>query len=183
MHIIPLTILLAVTAIYVLRYFRPVGNALDGETILVRPVPLIARIRMHIVPAVVGTIIGVALASTGFAPWWIIAVPLVAFGVLLALPIAYTLTTEGIRLGHGTFRRWTEFAGAARYRGGAKLQGANGRRGMRIWLGGWRGDDEFLLILRRAIRNAYKGEDRAQVVAFPPEMRPADDQPSWRIPA
>jgi hypothetical protein len=183
MHIIPITIILAATLIYILRYVRPFANTLEGETFLQRPVPLIARLRMHIVPAVVGTAVALVLARFAHAPGWTVAVPSLAYVLLVATPISYTLTAEGVRLGFGTFRRWTEFAGAIRYRGGAKLQGANGRRGMRIWLGGGRGDDEFLLVLRRAIRDAYKGGEASRVIPFEPERSATDEQSSYHIPA
>ncbi|HWK79514.1 MAG TPA: hypothetical protein VNP95_02040 [Thermomicrobiales bacterium] len=183
MNIIPTTIILLATLVHIARYFRPFANTLEGEPFLVRPVPLIARLRMHIVPAVVGTAVALLLARFAQAPDWTVAVPFAAYALLVAMPISYTLTSEGVRLGRGSFRRWTEFAGAIRYRGGAKLQGANGRRGMRIWLGGGRGDDEFLLVMRLAIRDAYKGGDAARVIPFAPEKRPADDTSGYQIPA
>ncbi|MGC4107461.1 MAG: hypothetical protein QM753_14150 [Thermomicrobiales bacterium] len=183
MHIISIAMLILATILYGLRFFRPFANMLEGDTFLRRPVPLLARMRMHIVPAVVGTLVAGASVRIMNAPSWVSVVPLLTYLLLIALPISYTLTSEGIRLGYGTFRRWTEFAGAIRYRGGAKLQGANGRRGMRIWLGGARGDDEFLLVVRRAIRDAYKGGDATQVVAFSTETPAGDDHSAFHIPA
>lgn len=184
MPIIPTTLILLATLVYILRYIRPFANALEGTVFLVRPVPLIARLRMHVVPAVIGTTVAALLARAAAAPGWTVAIPPVAYLALVAMPIAYTLTSDGLRLGYGTFRRWTEFAGAIRYRGGAKLQGAGGRRGMRIWLGGGRGDDEFLLVLRRAIRDAYKGGEASQVIAYEPERCAGDEKNStYHIPA
>lgn len=183
MHFIPTTVILLVAIVYGLRYFRPFGNELDGERFLVRSVPLLARMRMHIVPALVGVVLAGILARTAGAPVWTIAVPIAIYLILLAVPISYTLTSDGVRLGYGTFRRWTEFAGAIRYRGGAKLQGANGRRGLRIWLSGGLGDDEFLLILRRAIRDAYKGGERSNDVAFSSEAHPTEEHSTYSLPA
>ena len=183
MPIIPIILIVLVTLAYVLRFLRPFGNALEGEIFLVRLVPLIARMRMHVVPFVVGTTWAAVLVGTTRMPVWTMVVPISAFVLLLAVPISYTLTSEGVRLGYGTFRRWTEFAGAIRYRGGAKLQGANGRRGMRIWLSGGLGDDEFLLVLRRAIRDAYKGGNHGRVIAFSPEGLPTDEHSAFKVTA
>ncbi|MGC4191255.1 MAG: hypothetical protein QM589_08820 [Thermomicrobiales bacterium] len=182
MPIIAPALILLVIIIYIARYVRPFGNTMSGETFLVRPLSLIARMRMHIVPAIIGTIVAVLLVRYGDAPLPTIAIPLVAYLILVALPTSYILTTEGVRLGSGTFRRWTEFAGAIRYRGGAMLQGANNRRGMRIWLGGDRGDDEFLLVLRHAIKDAYKGSEHPQVVAFASENSGADGHSALNLP-
>lgn len=183
MHILPTILILLAILIYVMRYIRPFANALEGTTFLVRGVPLLARLRMHLVPVILGTIVAVLLARFAGSPRWTIAVPFAAYVLLVAMPISYTLTSDGVRLGFGTFRRWTEFAGAIRYRGGAKLQGANGRRGLRIWLSGGRGDDEFLLVLRRAIRDAYKGGEASHVIAFEPERHLQDDNSTYQIPA
>ena len=40
-----------------------------------------------------------------------------------------------------------------------QLQGVAGVRGMRVWLSGSRGDDEFVALLRRLIKRAYKGQN------------------------
>lgn len=153
-----LFLLLFLGGLYSLRYYRLFANQLQGTFVCQRPLPLLARMRLHAIPALLGVLLAIGLHAIEHAPIWAIGIPVVGYLGLLVLPLSYQLTTEGIRLGLGTFRRWTEFAGARRYRGGAKLQGANGRRGMRIWLSGTRGDDEFLHQIRRAIRDAYKGD-------------------------
>jgi hypothetical protein len=170
---LPFIILIALMALPWLRIARPGGRAISGRVIHTHPVPLLARMRMHLVPAVIVLLGAVGLVVFRDLPWWGIAVALASVVVLVATPIQYTLTTIGIRLGMTRFRRWTEFAGVSRAPGGARLQGAAGARDRRIWLSGSRGDDEFLALLRRMIRNAYKGQNVLQ--EFPP--RTSNERP------
>jgi hypothetical protein len=84
-------------------------------------------------------------------------VVLTLLALLLALPMRYTLTSRGIRAGWTPFRRWTEFGGVARRRGGVRLQGVAGARPLTVWLSGGRDDDDFVLLLRQLVRGSYKG--------------------------
>ena len=150
-----------------LRLVRPGALTVVGHTIYDARMPLLARLRMH---AAIGAIVllgSVALQIWWDLPWWGGVAALVSTVALVAVPARYTLTTVGIRSGWTPFRRWTEFAGVSRAPGGARLQGAAGTRDKRIWLSGSRGDDEFVALLRRMIRNAYKG--RNVLLDFPPE--------------
>src|SRR5680860_771654 len=147
------------------RLIRPGFNRVHGTPIMVVSLPLLARIRMHVIPAVVALGLGVWLATIRDVPWWIVLVPVVSGACLIAIPVRYTLTDAGIRLGWTSFRRWTEFAGVRRAPGGAKLAGVQKTFGMHIWLSGSRGDDEFLQFLRQAVKNAYKGQ--SIVIPFP----------------
>lgn len=171
-------LLLALGGIYALRYYRFFANRVQGTLMRRRPLPLLARMRLHAVPALFGVLLALAFIVLAHASRWVIGVPIFGYLVLLTLPLSYQLTTEGIRLGRGTFRRWTEFAGARRFRGGAILQGANGRRGMRVWLSRTRGDDEFLLQIRRAIRDAYQGGREDTVPVTPTSV----DHPDRAMP-
>jgi hypothetical protein len=148
-----------------IRLIRPGFNHLQGTPILTFRLPLLARIRMHAIPATVALGLAVFLAVDGSLPWWTIAFPIVSNVLLLALPVRYTVTAVGIRLGWTRFRRWTEFAAVRRAPGGARLVGVHKARGMHIWLSRSRGDDEFLQFLRHTMRNAYKGD--STVVPFP----------------
>jgi len=150
-----------------IRLVRPGFNKLPGTTIMVVPLPLLARIRMHAAPTLVALGLGLWLAVRGDVPWWVVLVPIVSSACLIAIPVRYTLTDDGIRLGWTSFRRWTEFAGVRRAPGGAKLAGVQKTFGMHIWLSGSRGDDEFLQFLRQTVKNAYKG--RSGVIPFPVE--------------
>lgn len=150
-----------------LRVGRPSRRSIRGAVILNTGMPLLARIRMHLVPCTVILATSVLLVAFGDLPWWGPFVALASNVGLVALPIRYTLTTNGIRVGWTPFRRWTEFAGVARAPGGARLQGVAGSRDKRVWLSGSRGDDEFLHFLRRTIKNAYQG--RNVLVEFPPK--------------
>jgi hypothetical protein len=150
-----------------IRLVRPGFNRLQGTTTLIVPLPLLARLRMHALPALLALGLGTWFAVNGDLPWWTLAIPVISNVLLMAIPVKYTLTTDGIRLGWTAFRRWTEFAGVRRAPGGARLVGANKTLGMSIWLSGSRGDDEFLHFLRRTVRDAYKG--KGDVVPFPVE--------------
>lgn len=154
-----LTCLLAIVlALTWARLFRPVRKSVEGTTIRVVPLPLLAKIRMHWVPSIVAIGLAVGLALTGNLAWWMVALPAISTILLLSIPVRYTITDEGIRLGWTEFRRWTEFAGVRRARFGARLLGVSGGRGMYIWLAGSRDDDEFLHFLRQTQKNAYKGQ-------------------------
>ncbi len=120
-------------------------------------IPILARARMHLASGTSALAVAVILAIAGTAPWWILAAPLFSYGLLLLLPIKYTLTDAGIRLGATEFRRWTEFAAVRRAPGGARLIGVQRGRGMHVWLSGSRGDDEFILFLKKTLQDAYKG--------------------------
>lgn len=147
------------------RLVRPGFNRLEGDHIAVVSIPLLARIRMHAVPSALAIAVAFMLAVLDLVPWWVLTIPVGSSTVLILLPVAYTLTTRGIRFGWTEFRRWTEFAGVRRAPGGARLIGVQRGRGMHIWLSRSRGDDEFLYFLKQTIRGAYKGD--ATVIPFP----------------
>lgn len=145
------------------RLYHP-GHRLEGATLLVVPLPFLARLRMHIVPIASLVVVGTILAVVDLMPWLGLLAPLISGVLLLAIPVNYTLTTVGIRLGLKRFRRWTEFAAVRRSPGGARLIGVQRSRGLHIWLSGSRGDDEFLHFLRETVKNAYKG---GRITSFP----------------
>jgi hypothetical protein len=166
-----LVLLPIVIALTWARLIRFGSNRIEGTILHIAPLPLLARIRMHAVPSLLAIALGLALAITGTMSWWFVLAPLVSAILLIAIPANYTLTDQGIRLGRSSFRRWTEFGGVRRARGGARLPPVSGVRGMHIWLSGSRGDDEFLQVIRTLIRNAYKGSN--SVIAFPDSHQPA----------
>jgi hypothetical protein len=159
-------LLVVLIALPWLRIVRPGGARIEGRVIHKQRLPLLARLRMHAVPGGVVLLGAVVMVAFWDLPWWGPAIALVSAAALVVCPIGYTLTTLGIRMGWTRFRRWTEFAGVSRAPGGARLQGAAGARDRRIWLSGSRGDDEFVALLRRLIRDAYKG--RNVLHEFPP---------------
>ncbi|MGI8404648.1 MAG: hypothetical protein ACR2OE_07770 [Thermomicrobiales bacterium] len=171
-----LSLLLGITIIgNWLHIVRPFGGRLEGKVFLTVRLPLLARLRMHAMPALLGTALAIILVYLHGAPIWVIGVPLISSALAIALPAKYTLTNLGIRKGWTPFRRWTEFAGVSRARGGARLQGVHGSRSMRIWLSGSRGDDEFLQLLRQSIKNGYKGDRRTTVVSFTSTTPPSQN--------
>lgn len=155
------------------RLLHP-GHRLEGTRVLMVPLPFLARLRMHIVPIAASMILATTLALLDLMPWLGLLAPLISGVLLLAIPVNYTLTSVGIRLGRKRFRRWTEFAAVRRSPGGARLVGVQRSRGLQIWLSGSRGDDEFLHFLRETVKNAYKGE---QVASFPAPGRSTGHMP------
>ena len=154
-----ISLLLAVVLVLTwARLIRPGRKSVEGKTIHIAPLPLLAKIRMHLVPSTAAIGLAVGLALTGNLAWWMVALPVISSILLLSIPVGYTITDAGIRLGWTEFRRWTEFAGVRRARFGARLLGVSGSRNMYIWLSGSRGDDEFLHFLRQTQKNAYKGQ-------------------------
>lgn len=133
-------------------------SAAEGELLLRIAIPLYSRIKMLAMP--VGLSLAIAIAAYFFdaLPGWGIGLVIAICIVLLAIPMSYTLTSIGIRVGLGQFRRWTEFAGVRRSAVGALLQGVEGKRSYPIFLGASPEDDEFVLTLKNLIRDSYKGK-------------------------
>lgn len=155
----PLTyLLIAILIVTWARLYRPVRRHIEGTTLQIAPLPLLAKIRMHLWPTIGAFLLATGLVLTGNLPWWGLAAPIVSTILLLTLPVHYTITDRGIRLGWTEFRRWTEFAGVRRARFGARLVGVSGKRGLAIWLSGSRDDDDFLHFLRQTQKQAYKGQ-------------------------
>ncbi|MBA3415660.1 MAG: hypothetical protein H0U10_10590 [Chloroflexia bacterium] len=153
------------------RVFRPGARPTPSRVIHREPLSLLGRLRLSGVPG------GLLLIATVLG-WWSGLVSPVSFGLvgfglaaLLALPVAYTLTPRGIALGRTPPRRWTEFGGVGRQQWGVRLQGVAGGRGMTVWLSGDRGDDDFVLLLRKLVRGSYQGwVDPAAADATQPAM-------------
>lgn len=153
------------------RLVEPGSHFVEGDILHVVPMPLLARMRMHSAFVAAPVIAGAVLAMLDILPWRWVILPVISAVMLIAIPIRYTLTSTGIRRSFGAFRRWTEFGRVNRAPGGARLLPVSGTRGMRIWLSGSRGDDEFLLMLRSLIRDAYKGAH--DVVNIRPNQSPS----------
>ncbi len=136
-------------------------SRIEGERLLQVPIPLLARAKMVALPFTAGVMIIIAEALIIDARWISVLLLLVAFVIVLGLPINYTLTTVGICSGRGRFRRWTEFAGVRRYATGAILQGGPRSSSYPIFLSGNRDDDEFVLTLKNLILDSYKGTHSA----------------------
>jgi hypothetical protein len=155
-NLIGIVLIIATLALY-LRIWSPWGEPEVGNLVRRVNLPLLGRLRMHGPAAAV--LIAAALAFWGLGlvspPTVVIVVALL--GALIVMPMTYTLTSQGIRLGKTPFRRWTEFGGVARRRGGVRLQGVAGARSLTVWLSGGREDDEFVLLLRQLVRGSYKG--------------------------
>lgn len=177
-HILTIGIALMIFVALFSRVFVPWAGRPTGALVRKAPLSLLGRMRMHGLAGIIGLALSALAVYVGLVPqWFIIVMPLV-FAVLVALPMSYTLTTEGIMAGHTPMRRWTEFGGVTRSRGGVRLQGVAGARGMTVWLSSSRDDDDLVLLLRQLVRGAYKGQ-------VGPELGPAvsEEQRSPSLPA
>jgi len=150
-------ILLAVTLALFPRIWVPWGERASGNLVGRETLSALGRLRMH-GPSVglvfFASVVLLALGKIG--PLTLVLVTAL-LALLLALPVRYTMTSRGIRVAWTPFRRWTEFGGVARRRGGVRLQGVAGARPLTVWLSGGRDDDEFVLLLRQLVRGSYKG--------------------------
>lgn len=140
------------------RVWVPWGAGVTGNLVRQEPLSILARLRMH-GPAALAVWVAavVALILGWIGPYTVLAVTGL-LALLFALPVTYTLTSQGIRAGWTPFRRWTEFGGVVRRPGGVRLQGVAGASPLTVWLPGGREDDDFVLLLRQLVRGSYKGQ-------------------------
>ena len=150
-------ILIAITLALFSRVWVPWGERASGNLVGRQTLSLLGRLRMHGPAALVVFLLSIVLLVSGrIGPLTALLVTAL-LALLLALPVRYTMTSQGIRAAWTPFRRWTEFGGIARRRGGVRLQGVAGARPLTVWLSGGRDDDEFVLLLRQLVRGSYKG--------------------------
>ena len=151
-------ILIAAALALFLRIWTPWGERASGNLVSRESLSLLGRLRMH-GPAVLALwLISLVLLIAGrISPLTALIVTALLL-LLLSLPVRYTMTSRGIRAAWTPFRRWTEFGGVARRRGGVRLQGVAGARPLTVWLSGGRDDDDFVLLLRQLVRGSYKGQ-------------------------
>jgi hypothetical protein len=156
-HLPLLGITLAVIVALCGRVYLPWVGRPSGALVRRVPLSLLGRLRMHGVAGLVMLAAAALGVVAGLLPLTAIVVVLFILALLLALPMSYTLTTDGIVAGRTPMRRWTEFGGITRRRGGVRLQGVAGARGMTVWLSSSRDDDDTVLLLRQLVRGAYTG--------------------------
>lgn len=128
-----------------------------GVVLYKRPLRFLARLKMLTLPLLASVLLTIAFVGFGWIHVAWCAVPWIVTLAVMHVPADYTLTSSGIRTWRGSFRRWTEFAGAKRSWAGVTLTGVQSRRNYPIFLTGERGDDEFVNLIRTLIRDAYKG--------------------------
>lgn len=133
------------------------ANTTEGEELMQVPVPLLARLKMLSATYIISLVFLMIGVFSGHMRWWVFPVLLMIYILMLAIPTRYTLTTAGIRIGRGRFRRWTEFAGVRRSPYGAVLVGGQRLGSYPIYLSGGREDDDFVLTLKNLVRDSYKG--------------------------
>jgi hypothetical protein len=151
-------ILIAVTLALFLRIWTPWGERASGNLVSRQTLSLLGRLRMHGPTVSALWLISIVLLVSGRVAPVTVSIVTVLLLLLLSLPVRYTMTSAGIRAAWTPFRRWTEFGGVARRRGGVRLQGVAGARPLTIWLSGGRDDDDFVLLLRQLVRGSYKGQ-------------------------
>jgi len=176
-------LLLLALAAFVGRIWTPWAHPPGGLVVRRVPLSLLGRLRMQALPA----ILLLLLAGGGWLAGWLpgraaLVVPAVIV-LVVALPFRYTLTTEGIGGEWGRARRWTEFGGLSRRRGGVRLQGIAGARGRTVWLSGNRDDDDVVLLLRQLVRGAYKGHVGPATTDLPTVAEITPLRPFERAPA
>jgi len=156
MNAISLIFILATLALFT-RIGLPWGARASGNIVRQEHLSLLGRLRMHGPLMALLVVATVAAVVSGWVSPLTLLVVVGLCALLLALPVRYTVTSRGIQAGWTPFRRWTEFGGVARRRGGVRLQGVAGARPQVVWLSGGRDDDEFVLLLRQLVRGSYKG--------------------------
>jgi hypothetical protein len=157
MNLTAIILILATLALFT-RVWIPWGERVSGNLVRREPLSVLGRLHMHGPAVALLFVVSVVLLAMGWIGPLVVLVVTGLLALLLALPMRYTLTSQGIRAGWTPFRRWTEFGGVARQRGGVRLQGVAGARPLTVWLSGGRDDDEFVLLLRQLVRGSYKGQ-------------------------
>lgn len=176
MNAIVLLLLLATLALYS-RVWLPWGEGPSGNLVRVEPLAMLGRLRMFgpgVAIILLATLLALGLGLIGVIPALLVLILALA---LFVIPYRYTITSGGIRAGWTPFRRWTEFGGVARRRGGVRLQGVAGARPQTVWLSGGREDDEFVLLLRQLVRGSYKGMLGPEAGEIPGEPLSAPTSP------
>jgi hypothetical protein len=141
------------------QVYRPWQGPAAGETLRRVRLPFRARIRLHGV-----WLLGVALVLLGAATLgiattvWPFLVAAVAAMALLACPVRYTLTDQGICVGRTALRRWTEFGGLSARNGWIYLQPVAGAKGLLIRAPERSSAGQLTAELRQLVRGAYKGQ-------------------------
>jgi hypothetical protein len=155
------------------RVWVPWGERASGNLVRRETLSVLGRLRMHGPAALLVFVLSVVLLALGQIGPLTVLLVMALVALLLVLPVRYTMTSRGIRAAWTPFRRWTEFGGVARRRGGVRLQGVAGARPLTVWLSGGRDDDEFVLLLRQLVRWSYKGQLGPEAGIPAPEAVPA----------
>ena len=103
------------------RVWVPWGEPVAGNIVRRETLSVLGRLRMHGPPAAILYLAAIALLVVGRIGLLTVLVVTGLLALLLALPVRYIMTSQGIRAAWTPFRRWTEFGGVARRRGGVRL--------------------------------------------------------------
>jgi len=170
-------ILIVITLALFARVWVPWGVSASGNLVSRETLSVLGRLRMHGPAASLLYLVAITLLVMDRIGLLSVLVVTGLLGLLLALPVRYVMTSQGIRAAWTPFRRWTEFGGVARRRGGVRLQGVAGARPLNVWLSGGRDDDDFVLLLRQLVRGSYKGQLGPEAAAPQGEAVPSGRGP------
>ncbi len=153
------TAAIALVFLAVSQIHRPSTSVPTGDVLRQFRLPLWARLRLHSL-WLLGAAILVGLAALpqveiGVLPLVIVGVGTVA---IAALPVRYTITSQGIHVGRTPVRRWTQFAGLSARNGWIFLQPVAGSSGLLVRSPGGEDGEALLAELRGLVRSSYKGE-------------------------
>lgn len=163
-----ITAAVALVALAVGQVYRPGGGRPRGEILRQIRLPLWARLRLHSL-WLLGAAILVGLAAAPQIAIGVVPMAIVALGIaaLAALPVHYTITTEGIHVGRTPIQRWTQFAGLSARGGWIFLQPVVGGSGLLVRSPGGADGEALMAELRGLVRRSYQGES-GRVVASEP---------------
>ena len=153
------TAAVTLVALAVGQVYRPWISAPRRGVLRRFRLPLRARLRLHSL-WLLGTamLVGLALSpqvEIGPIPLGILAAGMI---VLAAIPVHYTITAEGIRVGRTPMRRWTQFAGLSARGGWIFLQPVAGSRGLLVRSPGGADGEALVAEIRGLVRRSYQGE-------------------------
>ena len=125
----------AMLVIMLMRVALPIGVRIDGQALGKITLSLGERVRLqrtnvYAIGAVM--VIGALLREL---PPLLELVAIVGVGAILAIPVRYVLTTEGVALNRVVFRPWSDFARVEAAPGRLTLVGRPGLRPFRLVLG------------------------------------------------
>ena len=153
------TAAIALVILAVSQIYCPWTSEPSGDVVRRFRLPLWARLRLHSLWLLgAGILVGLAAlpqVEIGPLPMAIVGVGMIA---IAALPVRYTITSEGIYVGRTRLRRWTQFAGLSARNGWIFLQPVAGSSGLLVRSPGGEEGDALLAELRGLVRNSYKGE-------------------------
>src|SRR5205823_189718 len=121
--------------IMLMRVALPIGVRIDGQPIGKITLSLGERIRLQRTNVyAIGAMLLIGAVLRDLPPL-LALVAIVGVGAILAIPVRYVLTTDGVALNRGVLRPWSDFERVEVAPGRLTLVGRPGRRPFRLVLG------------------------------------------------